>query len=173
MDPPEAPTRTWEAPANSGAFPFGENRNSVQGTRASARCPQCQQAPCRQSSFQRCHNFLGRPGVTSWLHGRQNQTFGTPITNPAPAQSRLITGLHPRHPRSADRGRVRQLLPRSDAVPLCVYRFEQVLIENRSSDVRDSTCDSTAGSGCGLWHGVPWLVACRLVAAPIDRGRKG
>jgi hypothetical protein len=33
------------------------------------------------------------------------------------------------------------------AVPLCVDRFEQVFIEIRSSDVRDSTCDSTAGSG--------------------------
>ena len=36
---------------------------------------------------------------------------------------------------------------RADAVPLYVDRCEQVFIEIRSSDVRDSTCDSTAGSG--------------------------
>ena len=57
----------------------------------------------------------------------------------------ITTSLHPGYPpppRSADRDRVRQL-PRADAVD----RFEQVFIEIRSSDVRDSTCDSTAGSG--------------------------
>ena len=83
-------TRTWEAPAYSGAFPLVEQqfRSGHQGERTCSRHPASLKAA-----------WPPKPNV--W----------PTMTSAAPAQSLLTTSLHlGQPPRSADRGRVRQLL---------------------------------------------------------------